>query len=246
MKKLSIIIVYNNESKLSETIEYIKKQTIFDDIELITLDNTSNKYKSASQALNFGASQSTADILLFMHQDVLLWENSAIEINYNKLVNTEKTIAGVAGVAKVDNKVHYDIYETKNKLVRASKTNGIMDAYTLDECMFGMSKKLWEKIKFDESTCNKWHLYCADICYQNMLCGGDNIILSMGICHNSFGNVDDITFLSTLKKMVKKYTGRLERINTPCVDIECTMNAYYKYSFKKKVKILLKKLHIYK
>lgn len=37
---------------------------------------------------------------------------------------------------------------------------------SLDECCFAMTKKIYNKVRFDEETCSHWHLYAVDFCYE--------------------------------------------------------------------------------
>ena len=44
------------------------------DYELILVDNTNNRFKSAAEALNDGAKKSSGDFLMFVHQDVEIYD----------------------------------------------------------------------------------------------------------------------------------------------------------------------------
>lgn len=240
MKKISVIIVYTNEAQLDEAVGYLNKQSISDDMELILLDNRNKKFISAAEALNYGANIAVGDVLIFMHQDVYLWDLNILEKYYNYLKSNDNTIAGVAGVASKDKKVYYDIYETKDKIRRAQTTGSeIMPAETIDECFFAMKKALWQRLKFDEITCDSWHFYGAEICYNNLLSGGKNVIYSSVICHESMGNSKNKDFRISLKKLIKKYKHKLKRIETTCINIKCKLLSYYRYCLKCYIKRLL-------
>lgn len=169
-KEVSIIIVWNDLNKLNEAKSYIETQT-FKDIELIALDNRKQVFSSAAQALNHGAQQAVGSILVFMHQDVYLWDKEAIQKIYDSLFRNPKLIVGAAGVSKSDNKVHYEIVESKEQKIKRglSVSQENCDAITLDECLIAMSKARWNQLKFDEKACSDWHLYSVDICYNNIL-----------------------------------------------------------------------------
>ncbi len=55
----------------------LKNQTAH--YELILIDNTKNKFKSAANALNFGAKNANGNYLIFVHQDVLLCSDTWLE-----------------------------------------------------------------------------------------------------------------------------------------------------------------------
>ena len=68
---ISIIRVFNDEKLLSKyLLKSLKNQTACN--ELILIDNTKNKFKSASKALNYGAKKAKGEYLMFIHQDVKL------------------------------------------------------------------------------------------------------------------------------------------------------------------------------
>ena len=68
---ISIVCVFNDKKVLNEyLLESLKNQTAH--YELILIDNTKNKFKSASEALNYGAKNANGNYLMFVHQDVYL------------------------------------------------------------------------------------------------------------------------------------------------------------------------------
>ncbi len=70
----SIVCVYNNVEILNQyLLESLKSQTIL--YELILLDNSCNKYKSAAEALNYGGERAKGRYIMFVHQDIK-FENS--------------------------------------------------------------------------------------------------------------------------------------------------------------------------
>ena len=240
---LSIVVVYTNTEKLEEAKKYLESQSVFQSVELIFLDNRNNKFSSASSALNYGASIAKGEVVIFMHQDVYLWDERLLEKYYNVLKDKPNAILGVAGVAQKDHLVYYDFCETKDKLYRGRTSNGeLMQAITLDECLIAMQRSLWDKLKFDEKTCDNWHFYGADICYNNLLNGGENILYSADTCHESTGDAYNKAFRHSLKSMIKKYKNKLKRIETTCVNIKCSLSMYFIYSVFTRAKKLIKKI----
>jgi len=65
----TIVTVYNKRDFLERVLlDSLQKQTV--PFELITIDNTTGKYKSAAAAFNAEAKQAKGDYVLFVHQDV--------------------------------------------------------------------------------------------------------------------------------------------------------------------------------
>lgn len=229
-KDISVVIVYTNTEQLAEAMKYIELQSVYASTEPVLVDNRENIFTSAASALNYGAEKATGEVIVFMHQDVYLWDDKILEKYYTILRDKPNSIMGVAGVAEKDHLRYYDFCESRDKVYRGRSSHGeLMRAITLDECMFAMRKSLWQKLKFDEKTCDNWHFYGADICYNNLLNGGENLILSGDICHESKGSAYNKPFRRSLKSMVKKYRKKLDRIETMCINIKCNMLMYQIY-----------------
>ena len=79
---VSVVIVYTNIEKLEEARKYLESQSMFKFMELIFLDNRQNRFSSAASALNYGASIAKGKVIIFMHQDVYLWDENIIEKYY--------------------------------------------------------------------------------------------------------------------------------------------------------------------
>ncbi len=239
---ISVVICYTNTEQLDEAVKYLKLQSIFPSTELVLLDNREKRFVSASSALNYGAEQAKGEVVVFMHQDVYLWDDKLLEKYYNVLREKTQTILGVAGVAQKDRLIYFDFCESKDGVYHERTTHGeLMQAITLDECLIAMQKPLWAKLKFDEITCDNWHFYGADICYNNLLSGGENIILSADMCHESKGNAYNKSFRRSLKLMIKKYKKSLKRIETTCVNIKCNMLMYSVYPAESRFKQSLRR-----
>ncbi|MCL4557896.1 MAG: glycosyltransferase family protein [Deltaproteobacteria bacterium] len=100
---ISIICVYNNKDILENyLLKSLKTQTT--KFELIPIDNTNYKFKSASKALNFGGEKANNKYIMFVHQDVELVSASWLQDVEQYLDSIQNLgIAGVAGVAETGN-----------------------------------------------------------------------------------------------------------------------------------------------
>ena len=75
---ISIVCVYDNERTLKNVLlKILKNQSV--EFELITLDNTNHRYKSAAEALNYGGAKANGDYIMFVHQDMWLGSDSWME-----------------------------------------------------------------------------------------------------------------------------------------------------------------------
>lgn len=231
---VSVIIVYNKFDEIINAKAFIEKQTIYTKIETIFLDNTNNQYSSAAKAFNFAAKTAKGKVLVFMHQDIELLDETILYNYYNYLLKHNSSIIGAAGRTIIDNKVHASILHGKEKANAGLPMQGFaMEATTLDECLFALTKQRYLDLKFDEKCCDNWHLYAADICYENILANGKNYVISTNAYHKSTGGGIDYNFEKTLGKMIIKYSGKLDRIETPCIKIDCNIWTYIKFEYKR-------------
>lgn len=239
---VSFVIIYTNDKQIEECNKWIDKQDYKGKIEKIILDNRNNKsYSSGSSALNDGARKATGEIIFFMHQDIYLWDVSAVS-NIVNFIGENDCIIGSAGIAVVDNQCHYDMTIKSEQKQFAWGTDGkILEATVVDECLMVMKKNLWKKLQFDEVVCDNWHLYGVDICLRNNEIGNKNYIFPLKICHDSFGSPFSKEFRETAYKLCDKYAGKLDRLHTTCIDCEFTRNGIDAYFRKRKRRMALKK-----
>lgn len=229
-KTVSVVIVYTDLKKYQEAIQWLETQSVWPSIELIALDNREQRFSSCAQALNYGAMQSSGKILVFMHQDVYLWDSDAIKKLYDYAIDHTDEIIGVAGKCH-SGEIITDIFETKSREYRGIRANGkILEVASVDECLFAMPTERWELLRFDEKCCDNWHGYAVDICHSNTLNNGKNILLPLEICHESRGNSQTTSFRRTVRNLVKKYRKtEIKRIQGTCVDISCNWTGYFGY-----------------
>lgn len=244
-KKVSVITVYTNLEKLAQANQWLEKQSIYPETEVLQLDNRNQRFISCAQALNYGAEHAVADYLVFMHQDLYLWDLQALEKCVAFLEENPDTIIGVAGVPQGEGTVT-DIYESVDLLERGTRANGkICGVDSLDECFFAMKREKWQQLRFDEVTCDDWHGYAVDICFNNTLHGGRNILVPLKVCHDSKGNAQSKSFRNAIRRLVKKYHGTaISRIHGTCIDIPCTWPGFCWYNLKGNVKDVLRRLSL--
>ena len=224
MKRISLITVYNNQQLLNEMIASAKKQRNVD-IEYVMIDNMTNKFSSAASALNYGTDRATGDVFVFLHQDIEFEAENALERIYDFAIENKNVIFGAGGVTKRARKEKTHIYsamwegvdrdgiEWKSQYVTLKEP---LRCFTLDECLIACHSSCMKYIRFDEETCDGWHLYATDICLQAGLNDKlDVMVIPMDyVWHKSRGNVDEAYF-NTQNKLAKKYRGKYKYIYTP-------------------------------
>lgn len=218
--KISIICVYNNNEVLdSQLLSSLKKQNI--DYEFIGIDNAKNKFNSAAAALNYGASQSSGDVLVFSHQDIILKEECSL-YEFANAINQKEVgvIVGTQGVREKD-KTYYSnltagaIYDPK---LLTDFPKECIKVDCVDEGFFGMKKETWKQYMFDEVSCDNWHLYAVDQCLNARKNGYGVFVYPIQMHHFSFGRIT-ISYFNNLRTLCNKYRKSNRLIWTTCYKV---------------------------
>jgi len=223
---ISIITVYNNKSFFEENIlATLRNQTA--QYELIALDNTNKTFRSATIALNHGASKATGDFLMFIHQDMrLLTDDALAQIENHLHTLPDLGAAGVIGVshAGITTGCILNTYECLGKPF----VNPV-EVQTLDECMLIIPKKVFQRFSFDEVALEGWHLYGVDYCLTALEAGLRVYVLPVLTHHFSLGtNYDGL--LNYQKLIWKKHLPYFPAIYTTCGKL--TFRALFRMWFK--------------
>lgn len=204
---ISIVCVYNDQDILNKyLINSLNNQN--SDYELILVDNSCGRFKSASLALNHGGKKATQKYIMFIHQDMdLVYENWLYDAE--NFLNSLENI-GIVGVAgRVENK-GWTITNIEDGISRTpvspnSELNNPMKVQTLDECLIILPKDVFNELNFDEEVCDDWHLYAVDYSLSILKKGFDVYVLPMRAYHRSHGYSLSKGYYLTLKKLLKKH-----------------------------------------
>lgn len=218
MKKISLITVYNNKEMLDEMLASAEKQKNVD-IDYVMIDNRENTFSSAAAALNYGTAKAIGEVYVYLHQDIEFLTETALEQIFDFAVNNQNVLFGAAGVKrryKKSDKIDIlsSMYAHKDKS-KYNSLNILTECFTLDECLIVCHRNCMKDLSFDETVCDGWHLYGADLCLQ----AGVNpqiivMVLPMDyIWHKSSGNADE-SYRTTQDRLAKKYKGKYRIINT--------------------------------
>lgn len=165
---ISVICVYNDENALREVLlRGLQRQTV--EFQLITVDNTGNKYRSAAEALNEAARGATGKYLMFVHQDVGVSSESYLE-KVETILDTLPDL-GVAGGAGRSETGQIRKYVPGAFSKDPSEIIGFVHpvrepelVQTLDEAALIVPKAVFNQMQFDADTFDGWHCYGADYC----------------------------------------------------------------------------------
>lgn len=239
---ISVISIINNEKIAKDfLLQGLSHQNT--KYELILIENKNNlSYKSASQALNCGGNRAKGDFLMFIHQDVMLFSHSWLKDAENSLSTVSNLgIAGVVGMLKPHYMNDFEMYVrcallTTLKLSAwvshygrgnlccgyekkpwwGKQISGILSVQTLNEMLLIVPAQVFENTKFDETTCDDWHLYGVDYSLTASKAGLQTCILPYPVIHWD-GGARGLSkpYYKTLGKLLKKHKNE-ETINTTC------------------------------
>jgi|Deesub1362A_J573_1020465.scaffolds.fasta_scaffold02663_2 GT2 family glycosyltransferase len=219
---ISIICVYNNKKILNEwLLRSLENQTAR--YELILIDNTDNKFKSATKALNYGGKKAKGKYIMFVHQDVRFSSNTWLKDAVNMLNSLPDVgIAGVAGKRDIRGFIESRriisniVHGIPPKFAGNIKIHNPEKVQTLDECLFVIPKRVFDMLQFDEENIDTWHLYAVDYALSVKKLGFNVYVLPLKIHHRSTGDPIPTDYFKSLRKLLKKHKKNYQHVNTTC------------------------------
>lgn len=217
--KISVICVSNDKSKFNEQLgASLKNQDA--DYELIYIDNSKNKFKSASEALNYGASISNGNILVFAHQDIYFKDSKQLSMFVDAVVGFPVgTICGAAGAREL-NKKNIGNYtsELEYDELFVNNIKKPEEVSCVDEFLLGMKKATYLSHPFDGTLCDNWHLYGVEQCLWARKNKSKVYVVPLQIHHFSHGTIT-LGYMNNLKKLARHYHNDFKYIWTTCYKV---------------------------
>lgn len=204
MPIVSFICPTNNLDVLNKhLISSLSKQNN-QDYELIVVNTNLLNIKSANEALNYGASNATGRLLVFVHHDVELQDTFFIDRLLSFCDECDFGIAGVAGIVDIDGKfeVYSSVVQGPNKEQVGHANDSIKECITIDECLMIVKADAFSGFDFLRNT---WHFYGVDYslkCHNN---GVKVLLFPLNIYHVSPGWSLNRDYFDTLYFVGKKY-----------------------------------------
>ncbi len=217
---ISVICVFNDKNTFDRQLyASLKLQDV--EYELIALDNTTQQFRSAAEALNYGSQKATGEILVYSHQDIFLKRSEELR-RFAEAIANQPTgcILGAQGV-KEPSKVYYSNITYGAEYIPEIVGDYPDDFYavsSVDEGFFGMKKKTWEMLKFDEALCDNWHLYCVELCLRTRKHGNAVYVFPTQLHHFSMGTIS-LGYMKNLKKLCSVYRKDFKYIWTTCYKV---------------------------
>jgi hypothetical protein len=214
-----ISVVFSTRKIDESFIEHLRKTCIHKGVEILPYEN--NGEYSLTQIYNKGLAESSSDIVVFCHDDILFetknWGEKILKA-FNK--NPEYGILGVAGTNhmisgmwwEIRNAMHGTVKHTDGVKTWANKYsqnygNEIKDMIVVDGLFFAVNKNNI-KCVFDEDF-DGFHFYDISFCFENFLSGVKvGLISNILILHKSVGMVNQ-KWNDNKNKFESKYSKNL-------------------------------------
>lgn len=218
---ISVICVYNNRVQFEKQL----KSSLIDqdvDFELIAIDNTNHRFKSAAEALNYGSNVANGDIIIYSHQDIYLKRSNEIRLFADAISKSDiGTIIGTQGVKELSNKYYSNITAGNdyNSELMDDYAESLYEVSSVDEGFFGMRRETWSNLKFNENLCDNWHLYCVEMCLHTRKNGNKVFVYPLQLHHFSMGTIS-LGYMKNLKKLCYFYGNCFKYIWTTCYKVK--------------------------
>ncbi len=212
-KRISVICACNNDDVYNRMLlSSLQKQT-YDNYEVLKLDAKRMGLDSAAAALNYGASISNGEILVFVHQDVEFLDEKALSELAEYCEKYDFGIAGVAG-ATVGGEIYSSVTNGFDRVQAGKRITGMTAVDTLDECLLIVKKSQF--VGFIDY--GSWHFYGVEYSLRCKNANKKVMLFPISVYHLSPGWSLDKTYWITLKKGAKAHRE--------CKVIPTTMGQY--------------------
>ena len=203
--KLSIVCVYNNQEILNDYLLKSVKMQKDVEYELLLVDNTKNKYESAAKALNVAGNQASGDYIIFVHQDIMFTSPNSLK-SIESYLTSENKIFGVAGRKDSQGVITNITHGQDHRLAGSIQITKPVEVQTLDECLIIIPKNVFQKLKFDETVVDGWHLYAVEYCLSAKKLGIDPYVIPADdVYHLSSGFSMNDSYYKILRKVARQH-----------------------------------------
>lgn len=236
-KKVAVICCYNREDILASMLEAGLENQVGVDIERLFFYN---KFKSAAETFNYAIRKTSAEYLVFVHQDIEFKQKDFLLKVTEEIDNKRDALYGLCGTSLVDERgfVYSNVFHGLwNKTVGESIEEK-KEVCGLDEIFLACHRMVFERIQFDAKLFDGWHMYVEDICLQAQLAGMKVYVLPLVAQHKNFMEMPKYMtmhgilpedYFAYVKRIRKKYKGKFDKIASPCIVIELGFFKFYKY-----------------
>lgn len=219
---ITFICCYNNRKELESMLLSSFDNCRYSNKNLIIINTKKEGFKSAAEAYNKTIEQregEIGDIIVFCHQDIAFSNEKFINTLIEEFKNNPKQIIGFAGITPTETVVSNLKYRKNDKYITRHRVHEKTLVCSVDECCFAITKDNFLRMKFDEMTCNHWHLYAVELCYNALNHGISSYVIPDSIYHKedeTTGQKTDNNFIHCMWYLINKYRKSVKKIYAPC------------------------------
>lgn len=217
-KRISIICACNNEDIYSNMLLPSLQKQSFKNYEIIKLGTKNFGFKSAADALNYGASISSGEILVFVHQDLEFTGDDALYLLSFYCDKYDFGIAGVAGTV-AGGKIFSSVLNGPDKEQAGINVDNVTKVDTLDECLLIVKRSEF----VDFVNYGSWHFYGVEYSLRMKRDNKSVLVFPIPVYHLSPGWSLDKTYWRTLRMVAQEHRE--------CKVIPTTMGQYANNGF---------------
>ena len=211
---VSIVCVYNDADVLSSCLRRSvdAQSAAAPETELLAVDNRENRFSTAGAALNHGAREARNDVVVFVHQDVVLHSLPALEEAAAELLDASDIgIMGAAGIDR-DDRI---IGRLRDRIVMIGEpAPAPRDVETLDEVLLMMTRQQVLDEPISEDPLLAWHAYGVEYALRMRRAGRRAVARDMPLTHNSLST--NLAKLDLAHRHVADQYPELVPIHTTC------------------------------
>lgn len=182
---MSIVCVYNDEPVLASCLEQsvAAQSGLAPQSELLAIDNRTGRFSTAGAALNHGARAARNDVVVFVHQDVVLHSLPALEEVAAELLDSPDI--GILGAVGIDGDRRI-IGRIRDRIVRVGASAPVpQDVETLDEVLLMMTTEQVRREWLSEDPLLAWHAYGVEYAARMRRAGLRAVARDIPLTHNS-------------------------------------------------------------
>jgi hypothetical protein len=182
---VTIVCVYNDPDVLRTCLEASVTSGLADapQTQFVPIDNRGNPFSTAGAALNHGARQAVNDVVVFVHQDVVLHSLVALEeAAHVLLIHPEIGIMGAVGIddhRRIVGRIRDRVVAIGEPAPRPR------DIDSLDEVLFMITRAQVLREPLTEDPILAWHAYGVEYSCRVRRAGQRAVAFDVPITHNS-------------------------------------------------------------
>lgn len=182
---VSIVCVYNDAEVLQSCLaRSVREGTpLAPRTDFVPVDNRSGEFATAGAALNHGASRATNDVVVFVHQDVVLHSLPQLEVAAAALLASPDI--GVLGAVGVDRRGRI-VGRVRDRVVSIGRAAvRPVDVDSLDEVLFMVNRERLGREPIVNDPDLAWHAYAVEYGLRMRRAGLRSVAMDIPLTHNS-------------------------------------------------------------